>query len=257
MTIDIFAVGDDVEKDSGDSLPPEGGTFGPMDTGLYPMVIKLAYFTKSASGANALNLQLKRADDTGPVLRHSLWITSGKAKGGKNYYMDKSGKKHLLPDMIKADQLHTLITGNPLAKVNVEDKVAKLWSFDTRTEENTDIKAAVDLIDQPILVGISKTIDNKMARNANGSYSPTPEKREFNEIEKFFDPDKGHTLTEKQAGAEPLFIDKWKERFPEDYVRNKYKEIKGSQGDAKDDLPWDDADKKESKSTKDSGSLFS
>lgn len=216
---DIFKVNSDI-KDAGDSLPPESGTYGPLPTGLYPVIVKLAYMSQSSKGANGLNLHLSRVDNSAGEIRQTLWVTSGKAKGQKNYYTDRNGVKHLLPGMANASQLHELITGKPLDEANIEKKLVKLWNYDTKQEEPTEVPVLMDLLKQPVIVGLTKNVANKNALNADGDWVPTADLREFNEIEKFFSPD-GHTLVEKKAGGEAKFVDQWKKRFPEDYVRDR------------------------------------
>ena len=67
------------------------GSTGALDSGLYKAKVALAYITKSAGGAMGLVLNLKT--DANREIRQTLWMTSGTAKGAKNYYEDKNGDK--------------------------------------------------------------------------------------------------------------------------------------------------------------------
>lgn len=223
-TFDLFATDTDVEE-SGDVLPG----FGPLDTGLLKMVIKLAFLSESANGAYGLNLHLKNADGTGPEVRQTLWMTSGKAKGQRNTYVDQNGVKHKLPGMEQADNLHQLVDGRPMQQADSEEKIVKLWSSKTQKEENTPVQVITSLMDQPILVGMFKVRDNKQVKGDDGKYHPISEERFYNEINKFFDADTGLTHAEKAAKAtEPAYLKKWKDSFPADYIRDKYKPVEHS-----------------------------
>lgn len=228
-TFDLFASDTDTEE-SGDVLPSAG--FGPLDTGLYKMGITLAYLSESRNGAHGLNLHLKNADGSGPVVRQTLWMTSGKAKGTRNSYVDDNGVKHKLPGMEQADNLHMLLTGNVMKNADHEEKTVKLWNPATSKEENTEVTIIKGLMNQPVLVGLHKNRDNKMIPNpvagAKPAYVPDPsgKDRVYNEINKFFDADTGLTYAEKKAKVtDPAYLAKWKETFDSSYVRDRYKEV--------------------------------
>ena len=227
MSFDLLKVDKDVTNETKDTLPPKGSKFDPIATGVYPMVIKLAYFTESRGGATALNLVFKNADGTGPEVKQTMYVTSGTAKGKKNYYIDKkTGAKHTLPDMAKADGLHKLLADAPLADVDVEKKIIKLWNFDEKGEVNTEVNMAMSLLDKSLLVGIVKKRQNKRVQNDAGDWVDGPEPMELNEIDKFFDTE-GRTLTERDAGEDAVFIKDWKERFPTTHVHDTFKELPG------------------------------
>jgi hypothetical protein len=225
-TFDLFASDADTEE-SGDVLPSAG--FGPLDTGLYKMGITLAYLSESKNGAHGLNLHLKNADGSGPVVRQTLWMTSGKAKGQRNSYVDDNGVKHKLPGMEQADNLHALLTGVMLIDADSEEKTVKLWNPATSKEENTPVTVIKGLMNQPVLIGLHKNRDNKMILDkATSKYvaDPSGKDRVYNEINKFFDADTGLTYAEKKAKTtDPAYLAKWKETFDSTYVRDRYKEV--------------------------------
>ena len=70
------------------------GGNGPLNSGLYNCTVSVAYISKASSGALGLVVVFKTADNR--ELRQTFWMTSGTAKGGKNYY-EKDGEKHYLP----------------------------------------------------------------------------------------------------------------------------------------------------------------
>ena len=233
-TFDLFASDTDTEE-SGDVLPSAG--FGPLDTGLYKMGIILAYLSESQNGAHGLNLHLKNADGSGPVVRQTLWMTSGKSKGTRNSYIDDNGVKHKLPGMEQADNLHALLTGNMMIDAAHSEKTVKLWNPKTSKEENTEVTVIDGLMNQPVLVGLHKNRDNKMILNPNKGQpgekayvaDPSGKDRVYNEINKFFDADTGLTYAEKKAKvSDPAYLTKWKETFDASYVRDRYKDVGGA-----------------------------
>ena len=90
-----------------------GGGFQALETGLYEFTIQVIYIEPSRGGAAGLHLHL--LDDKGGVVRQTLWMTSGTAKGGKNTYTDKrTGEEKYLPGFIQANHLALLTTGEEI-----------------------------------------------------------------------------------------------------------------------------------------------
>lgn len=217
MSINQLAIGADVEVGNPDSLG--GGYTKP--TGLYPCTIDMAYMDKSRGGALSLNLHLKLASDQS-VIRQTLWVTSGDAKGNKNYYVNQNGKKFLLPGMQLADQIARIAAGAPMSECNVESKTVKLWDRDAGAEKPREVPVVTSLLGQPILIGLMKHRENRNVNDGSGNYVPSKEERIFNEIDKVFHPD-GYSVTEKEAGAEEAkFHQQWAAKYPEDYVEDNY-----------------------------------
>lgn len=217
MSINQLAIGSDVEKTNTDTL---GGGFT-KPTGLTPCTIDVAYLGKSRGGAMSLNLHLKLASDKS-VIRQTLWVTSGDAKGNKNYYINQSGKKFLLPGMVLADQLAKITAGKPMAELTAEEKTIKLWDRDAGAEKPTKVPALTEMIGQPVLIGLVKHRENKRVNDGSGNYVPTKDERIFNEIDKVFHPD-GYTVTEKESGAEEAKFHKtWADKYGPEYVEDSY-----------------------------------
>ena len=217
MTINSLVLDQDVEKVDSDTL---GGSYT-KDTGLYRCAIDAAYLGKSKGGAMSLNIHFKLLDDNS-VIRQTLWVTSGDAKGNKNYYI-RNNKKYPLPGMALADQIAKITTGQPLGALSTEEKTLKLWDKDAGAEKNTQVPAITAMHGKPLLVALMKYRTNKMVSNGNGSYVPTPDERVFNEVEKVFFPN-GYSVTEKEAGAsEAKFHTQWVEKFGPDYVKDDFK----------------------------------
>lgn len=182
------------------------------ESGLYPLNIALAYITKSEGGAIALNLSLK--DDDGEV-RQQLWMTSGTAKGGNNYYIDKKGDKQYLPGFNMANSLALLTLGKEISALDTEDKVINLYNFETKGDVPTKVAMVVDLLGKDILVGLIKqTVDINKKDDATGEYKASGEVRDENEIDKLFRAEDRMTSSEIRAQAtEAVFADTWEAKW--------------------------------------------
>lgn len=196
------------------------GGSGALSTGTYPSTVKLAYITQAKSDAIALNLHLETSD--GRELRQQLWMTSGKEKGCKNYY-EKDGVKNYLPGFLLAESLSLLTVGKPMADLDTEEKVVKLYSFDAKAEVPTKVQMVMELLGKDVIAGVIKqTVDKNV--KVNDVYVPTGETRDENEIDKFFRASDKMTTSEIRAQAtEASFIDVWTKKNGPDFVRNKAK----------------------------------
>lgn len=194
-------------KNEKDSI---GGS-GPVDSGLYPLNIAMAYLSTSAGGAMGLVLNLKTEDNK--EIRQTLWMTSGTAKGCKNYY-EKDGEKNYLPGFIHANALALLTVGKEISTLETEDKVINVYSAEAKAEVPTKVKVFMDLINQPIIAGMIKQTVDKTVKNEAGAYVPTGETREENEIDKFFRAKDRMTTAEIRAQAdEAIFIGSWEQKW--------------------------------------------
>lgn len=215
---------DDTIANERDSV---GGS-GPMDSGLYPSTISLAYLKKSDGGALALVLHAKTA--AGKEIRDTLWMTSGTAKGGNNFYIDKNGAKQYLPGFLLANGLSLLTVGKDLSDLDTEQKVVKLYSSEAKAEVPTKVDMVTDLLGQDILVGVIKQVVDKTQKNDAGEYVPTGETREENVIDKFFRARDRMTVAEILAKAEAAsFADTWETKFT-GFVKEKTKGAAGVAG---------------------------
>jgi len=236
MSIDILKVDSNIEKTNTDSL---GGGFT-KPTGLYGCVVDVAYLNKSRGGALGLNLHLRVASDKS-IIRETLWVTSGDAKGNKYYYENKDGKRFLLPGMATAEQIAMITTGKPMGEQTQEEKTVKLWDPESRAEKPTKVPVLTDMVGKSILVGIHKVDRNRWSGGA-----PTAEHSFVNQIDKVFYPD-GFSTMEREAEAEQAKVHiQWQEKYSSDFVKDEYDP---SVGGGDDSLP--------SEAVADTGSLFS
>ena len=190
-----------------------------LDSNLYPSKVTMAYVMKSEGGAMGLVVQAKT--DAGNDIRQTLWMTSGTAKGCKNYYEDKSGAKQYLPGYIAANALALLTTGKEISQLDTEVKVINVYNKDAKAEVPTKVDAIVDLIGQEIIIGLIKQTVDKTQKNDAGVYVATGETRDENEIDKFFRASDRKTTAEIRAKAEEAaFADVWAAKHV-GQVRNK------------------------------------
>ena len=188
------------------------GSSGPLDSGIYKCTIAMAHINKASSGALGLVLTLKTEDNK--EVRQTLWMTSGTAKGGKNYY-EKDGEKHYLPGFLAANALCLLTVGKEVSQMDTETKVINLYSPEAKAEVPTKVEVLMDLLGQEIIAGIIKqTVDKTKKNEATGTYEPTGETREENEIDKFFRAKDRMTTAEIRAQAEEAtFINSWDQKW--------------------------------------------
>lgn len=188
------------------------GSSGPVESGLYPSTIALAYLTKSAGGAVGLVLNVKAS--SGREVRQTLWMTSGTAKGGTNYYTDKDGAKQYLPGFNLANSLALLAVGKEISELSTETKVVNAYSPEAKAEVPTKVEMLVDLLGKEIIVGLIKQTVDKTQKNDAGVYVPTGEVREENEIDKFFRARDRMTTAEIRGQAtEATFIETWEAKW--------------------------------------------
>jgi len=188
-----------------------GAGAAPLESGLYPCIVTMAYLNKAASGALGLVINM-RAPDNHDV-RQTLWMTSGTAKGAKNYY-EKDGEKHFLPGFNHANSLCLLTTDKEVSAMDTEIKVVKVYSPEAKAEVPTKVEVLMDLLGKEILVGLIKQKVDKTVKNDAGFYMPTGETRDENEIDKLFRAADRMTTAEIRAKAEEAdFVNTWEAKW--------------------------------------------
>ena len=199
--LDNITIDESIENEK-DSV----GGGGLLDSALYSMKIALAYLRKSEGGALALVAHFKT--DEGRELRQSFWVTSGDAKGNKNYY-EREGEKFYLPGFNLANSLCLLTVGKNLNELVPETKVIPLWNSEKQAEEPTEAPVLTELLDKEIIAGVLRQKVNKNTKTDAG-YVPSDEIREENEIDKFFRARDKMTTAEIRAQAEEaVFHETW------------------------------------------------
>lgn len=227
--MDLFKKDASIEQEK-DTL---GGGFV-WDTGLYDVVIDSVYMDQSKGGAYSLNFVFKIAD--GRELRNTQYVTSGSAKGTRNYY-EKDGKKHYLPGFTAANDIAVAATGKELSGLEMEDKIVEIYDFDLKKKVPTTKPVFMEMIGKTFKLGVQKVKEYKNIKNDAGDYVPGPDIKEFNEVAKSFNND-GLTSIEAKAGVtEPEFVNKWLERNKADFVKDKTKGVTPTTGGGASGMP--------------------
>lgn len=222
--LNALKVTDKVEEDR-DSL---GGNSA-LETDAYLATVTLAYIKKSEGGAMGLFLHFKTAD--GKDIRSNQYMTSGSAKGGLPYYIDKEGKKQYLPGFNIANALALLTVGKEISELDTEEKTVKLYSSEAKAEIPQQVQVVTALMGQEIIIGLVKqTVDKTKKNESTKEYEATGETRDENEIDKLFRASDKMTKAEISAGAtEPGFYTAWLEKN-KGVTRNKVKGASGTSG---------------------------
>ena len=179
-----------------------------FDTDVYDFTIDMAYAGESKGGAQSVTLHLKTED--GRELRSTQWISSGNAKGNKNFYETKDGSKKYLPGFLILQSLSLLTVGKEPKELVGEDKVIKLYDYEQKKEVPTTVPVITELLGQQFKGGVFRQIVDKTQDDGQGNYVPTGETREENELNKIFRASDSMTTAEIRAQAESAeFIETW------------------------------------------------
>jgi len=208
-------VATDIEE-AGDSL----GGYSLLESEAYVMDIKQAYLITSAKGATGISLEL--SGDNNAMLNTTVYVTSGVAKGSKNYYIRKDKAtgletKHYLPGFNQIQAICQLTLGKNLSELAAmtDKKHVNLYDKTAGAKVATEVDSMTPLVDQKIALGILKQlVDKNKLDPATGKYVATGETREENEIDKVFHPATGLTILEAKAGAtEAKFLAGWRAKW--------------------------------------------
>lgn len=203
------------------------GGGGVLESGIYAAKVAMAYLSKASSGALGLVLTLKT--ESGKDVKQTLWMTSGEAKGCKNYY-EKDGEKHYLPGFLHANSLALLTVGKEISQLETETKVVNVYSAEAKAEVPTKVEVLMDLLNKDIIVGLIKQTVDKTKKNDVGVYEPTGETRDENDIDKMFRASDRMTTAEIRAQADTAtFIDTWSAKWT-GQTKNKAKGATGTAG---------------------------
>jgi hypothetical protein len=201
-----------------------------LDTGIYDMVIKLAYLSQSKGGATAVNFTFETKD--GKSLRQTIYITN---KKGETFYIGKSGnnagKKVALPGYLEVNSICQASVGKSLEEVykSVAKKKIKIRDFSQKIDVLTEVDMLMDLVapSAKIILGIQECKVNKQVQNSQGIWIDGPEEQVINEIHKVYHPGR---LTAKEVETKvstPEYATAWLEKY-EGQLIDRYKPVAGS-----------------------------
>lgn len=202
------------------------GGYQPLETDIYPAIVKAVYLTTSKNGATAANLI---ADVGGKEYREQLWITNSK---GEFFFTSKNGTKIALPGVTILNDICMCALEKPLKEMDTSPKVFKIYDYDAKTEIPKEVPTIVDLAGAQVYLGIVKEIVDKNVKDDTGNYVPSGETREQNVIEKVFHLGTKKTVNEVKEGVETAaFYDKWLAKNKNN-TRNRAKGAGGAKGTA-------------------------
>lgn len=184
------AAGSNVEEDF------TGGGGGILDSNMYEATIKTAYIQKAkASEATSIILLM---DIAGKELRSQTWVTN---RNGEVTYQDKKTKEAKnLPGFSQMNSLALLLAGKDLGDLVSEEKVVKLYDFESKAEVPQAVMCFTELHGETVSVAVQRQTVDKTAKNdATGAYDATGETRDVNEVVKFFAPRKLVTISEVEV----------------------------------------------------------
>lgn len=204
------------------------GGRGPLESGVYDMVIESAYMDESKGGAINVNFTFK--DAQGRTLKQTIYVTSGNAKGKKNYYEDKNGDRQYLPGFNVVNSISLLTVGKEIGELETTPKMVSIYDWDAKKELPQEKEVLMDLCGQEITLGVLKVIEDKNVANSQGVYVPSGDTRTINEIGKVFRTEDKLTVAEiRSETAEAEFFESWKNKN----TGKDYNKAKGAKGGAK------------------------
>lgn len=204
---------------------------GLLDSGAYDMVVEMAYVDTSKAGAINVNFTFK--DSSGRTLKVTEYVTNRK---GENFYT-KGNSNYPLPGFTTVNNVCLLGIGKPLSELDTEEKTLSLYNFDVKKEMPMAKQVITDLLGAEITLGVIKSVVDKNTKQADGSYAPSGETREVNEVDKVFRHGDHFTVAEIiSEDEEATYYDGWVGKYT-GIVRNKAKGTKGSGGSATTTVP--------------------
>lgn len=205
-----------------------------IDSDAYAATITLAYHKIADSGANGVIFEFSYAD--GKTYKSAEYITSGTTKGCKPYWTNQKGENTYLPGYIVAEAISQLTLGQGILDLESEEKIVPIYDYDLKKEVPTPVQVFVELLGKKVTLGITKKTENKSVKGNDGKYVKIAETRDVNEINKVFNED-GLTGTEVTAGlTEPVFLNKWLDKFKGQTVNRVDTSIEASAGGSGKDM---------------------
>lgn len=183
--------------------------FQPWESGLYPVVIKMAYGIKSKNGA--LGVAFEFENEKGETFKENMYVTN---KAGENTYIDKQTKEPTILIGFKRVNDICLITANKeLNSITMEDRVLEVYDADAKGTVKKPMPVLMDLLNQKVILGVRKTTEFK-TQQVGDKWVDTDETRTSNSVDFIFHPEKKITVAEAMSGVtEPTLYVEWDKNF--------------------------------------------
>lgn len=169
------------------------GGGGALESDIYTATIKTAYIGKAQS-SDARNVTLL-LDVNGREVRQQIWVSN--RNGDVTYKDKKTGDPKNLPGFNQVNSLCMLVCSKEMGEMAVEELTVKLYDHDAKKELPQAVDCFSELHGEKIQIALQKQTVDKTALDQNsGTYLPTGETRDINEIVKFFPEDKLVTISD-------------------------------------------------------------
>jgi hypothetical protein len=169
------------------------GGGGVLDTDIYPATIKTAYIGEAqASDARNVTLLL---DINGRQTTQQIWVSN--RNGDVTYKDKKTGEAKNLPGFNQINSLCMLVCSKEMGEMDVEELTVNIYDFDAKKELPQAVDCFSELHGEKIQIALQRqTVDKNVKNESTGSYEPSGEVRDKNEIVKFFPEDKLVTISD-------------------------------------------------------------
>lgn len=217
--LDNVDVDDSLEANIKDSL---SGAFDPVVSGVYNMVVKMAFLDASKGGANYVKLECE--DAQGNHFREDVYFTNRK---GETSYEDRQGVKQLNPGFNRLNAMSQLLCDKTLKQAGkeTETKMVDVYDFNQKKMVPMEKEVIMLWIGKPIKMGLIHLIEDKTQQNDAGKYVPTGDVREKNECDKCFRASDNKTLSEVLTETPATFLNDWKVKW-EGQTKDKAKRVR-------------------------------
>ena len=181
-----------------------------LDTGIYTGKIKVMYAGILESGTKFVTGIF---DFGGKEYRETFWVTN---KKGEHYYFRKDDtekkSKITMAGYTVVNDICLTSGSAPINEQKLEDKIVNVWDSEAKKELPKSVKVFVDLVGQPVSLGIVRALENKTEKQGD-EYVAINDTREVNFVEKVFHTETKKTVAEATGGRETAeFWGKWEEK---------------------------------------------
>ena len=201
---------DNIENDK--TIKPQSDAmqsgFGTLESGIYDFTIEMMYVDETKNGAAAVHFDF--VSQKGERFSTIQYITGGKAKKQRNYYMDKNDEKQYLPGFNLVNNLCIMSEGTPVLDQETVIKTLELYDYTAREKIPQKKEVFESMRGQAITIGVIKQTVNKSKADGNGGWIKTAETKDENVIGKVFQAETGLIMDEITAGTtEAITKGKW------------------------------------------------
>lgn len=185
-----------------------GGSYAPMQSGVYDATIKYAYTGEAKSGAKSITFCF---DVDGREHTETMYVTNR----NKQTFYTKDGKNYPLPSFTTANDIARLaLKGKQITALTTQEKILELYDYESRGKKKTAVDVFTDLMGQKVKLGIKQVKAFKQVKDSQGNYVDGDEIRVSNAIDKVFHATNSKTVNELLAKKEEAeFVTEWENKW--------------------------------------------